>query len=96
MFRAWLSQHGLMVRPQYWSLPSEPEPGLLAGLCGEQNTEGWQMPPFRVPVAAVGREKAGVGFSILKGIGRVPSLLVEASCADRWHILLDSEASTSV
>lgn len=45
--------------------------------------EGWQMPPFRVPDAAVGREKAGVGTSSLKGIGLVPSLPVEASCADR-------------
>lgn len=45
--------------------------------------EGWQMPPFRVPVAAVGREKAGVGTSSLKGIDLVPSLFVGASCADR-------------
>lgn len=45
--------------------------------------EGWQMPPFRVPVAVVGREKAGVGSSSLKGVGLVPSLLVAASCADR-------------
>lgn len=45
--------------------------------------EGWQMPLFRVPTAAVGREKAGVGSSRLKGVGLAPSVLVEASCADR-------------
>lgn len=41
------------------------------------------MPLFRVPVAAIGREKAGIGSSSLKDIGLVTSLLVEPSCADR-------------
>lgn len=35
------------------------------------------MPLFRVPVAAIGREKAGFGSSSLKDVGLVTSLLTD-------------------
>lgn len=76
---------------------STAEPGLLAGLCGAWGMEGRQMPLFRVPTADVGREKAGVGSSRLKGV--VPCTICVGGgflCWQMTHSTRQRQVSTCV